>query len=236
VSTMEPKTRIIVSITLLRPTKSASIEVCITGDVGLFAGVYMASRTYCSSADVLTASFNYGSDITLSAKSPNQYGFKEWRIYRGLPSGSAGNIPSAPIETSRINPTRRLVETSDLFIFAVWENIRYDSVTLTVAQGSGVVCAQGFNSLGTTIVYDCVDNSNLSGSAVSKTLSVPDGLKLIIMAEGTQWNSQGAYFTFSRFESNMPMSGTQTSCYGTPCGSTIVYAANNGYVYVYFVL
>jgi len=236
VSTMEPKTRIIVSITLLRPTKSASIEVCITGDVGLFAGVYSVSRTYCSSADVLTASFNFGSDITLSANSPDRYRFKQWVLYRGLPSSTIGNVPSTPIETSLVNPTRRTAETGDLFIFAVWENIRYDSVTLTVAQGSGVICAQGFNSLGTTIIYDCVENTNLSGLAVSKTLTVPDGLKLIIIAQGTQYNSQGPYFAFSRFESNMVMSDTQTSCYGIPCGSTIVYAANNGYVYAYFAL
>ena len=232
----ELKSRIIVSVTLLRPTKSADIEVCMTGNVGLFAGVYSVSRTYCSSADVLTASFNFGSDITLSANSPDRYRFKQWVLYRGLPSSTIGNVPSTPIEITGENPTKRFSETSDLFIFAVWNDVQYSMVTLTIAQGSGVICAQGFNSLGTTIIYDCVENTNLSGSAVSKTLTVPDGLKLIIIAQGTQYNSQDPYFAFSRFESNMVMSDTQTSCYGIPCGSTIVYAANNGYVYAYFSL
>lgn len=232
----ESKSSIVVSVTLLRPTKDASIQVCVTGNVGLFSGVYSASRTYCTSADVLTASFNYGSDITLTANSPDRYRFKQWTFYRGLPSSTTVKVPSPIIETSEINPTVRRAETSDLFIFAAWENVQYDTVTITVAQGVGFVCAQGFDSLGTTIIYDCVENTNQNGAAASKTLTVPDGLKIIISAQGTQWNQQGQYYTFSRFESNMPMTETQTSCYGAPCGSTIVYAMNGGYVYAYFTL
>lgn len=228
-------TKVVVTMSLIRPTRNAGFQACVSGNVGFFNGAFPIKRTYCSSADVLTVSFNYGSDITVQAKSPTGYSFKQWKIYKN----GQTNTPSILAYT---NPYTLVNLKANVFIWATWNSVQYDRVTIAVAQGVGQICAQAFSSttsgsVSQTVIYDCVSNTAKSGGrAVSKTLLIPHGLKVTISAQSLDLSQGPPYlYRFQTFKSNVAFTTPKlVKATGYDIASTTITASDNSYIHVYF--
>jgi len=229
--------KVVVTVSLIRPTRNTGFQVCASGNVGFFNGAFPIKRTYCSSSDVLTVSFNYGSDVTFQAKSPTGYSFKEWKIYRNGQS-------STPSVIAYTNPYTLVSLKSNVFVWATWNSVKYDRVTIAVVQGVGQICAQAFSSITSqstsqTVVYDCVFNTAISGGkAVSKTLMIPHGLRVIISASSIDLGAQGPpyLYKFQKFTSNIVFTTPKvvsSATLGYDVASTTITASDNSYVWVY---
>jgi len=228
-------TKVVVTVSLIRPTKTTGFQVCASGNVGFFNGAFPIKRTYCSSSDVLTVSFNYGSDVTFQAKSPTGYSFKEWKIYRNGQS-------STPSVLAYSNPYTLVSLKANVFVWATWNSVRYDRVTIAVVQGVGQICAQAFSSttsgsVSQTVIYDCVSNTAKSGGrAVSKTLLIPHGLKVTISAQSLDLSQGPPYlYRFQTFKSNVAFTTPKlVKATGYDIASTTITATDNSYIHVYF--